>query len=232
MPDAKTGRPETGRPGLQSRLYVFDLDGTLVASRRDLADSVNALLEDLGCASLSEGLIGTMVGDGAKQLVERALAAAGVGHPPTDALDRFLEHYDRRLLVHTRPYDGIVEMLERLADAGVHRAVLTNKPQPAAERVIEGLALGRWFDAGVVGAEGEYPRKPDPGGLLALAARAGVPVERTLMIGDGAQDVETARRAGVRVCAARYGFGFPTAAPLLTPADLIIDTPAALLLSI
>lgn len=210
------------------RLFVFDLDGTLVDSRRDLADSVNALLADLDRDPLSEGLIGTMVGDGAKQLVERALAAAGVEHPPADALNRFLDHYDRRLLVHTRPYDGIVDLLGRLVDAGATSAVLTNKPQEAAERVIDGLDLRRWFGARVVGADAEFPRKPDPAGLIALAARAGVPIAETLMIGDGAQDVETARRAGARVCAARYGFGFPTASPLLAESDLIVDHPSEL----
>ncbi len=214
------------------QLIAFDLDGTLVDSRRDLADSVNALVGELGCDPLSEGLIGTMVGDGARQLVERALAAAGVPHPPANALERFLDHYDRRLLVHTKPYDGIVEMLGALEARGIRRAVLTNKPQSAAERVLDGLALRRWFDAGVVGAEGDYPRKPHPAGLLALAARAGVPIEAALLVGDGGQDVETARHAGARICGARYGFGFPTAAGLLDEADWVIDTPAELLAKI
>ncbi|HEX6322435.1 MAG TPA: HAD-IA family hydrolase [Vicinamibacterales bacterium] len=210
-------------------LAVFDLDGTLVDSRRDLADSVNALLADLGRAPLDQDLIGTMVGDGARQLVERALAEAGVEEPPADALDRFLAHYDRRLLAHTAPYDGVVDMLAALEARGIRRAVLTNKPKAATERVLAGLALRSWFDAGVIGAEGEFPRKPDPAGLLALAARAGVPIEATLMVGDGAQDVETARRAGARICGARYGFGFPTAAGLLDEPDWIVDTPMGLL---
>jgi phosphoglycolate phosphatase len=210
-------------------LIVFDLDGTLVDSRRDLADSVNALLADLGRAPLDAQLIGTMVGDGAVQLVDRALAAAGVAAPPADALDRFLDHYDRRLLVHTAPYEGTVDLLQALEARGIRRAVLTNKLQRATERVLDGLALRRWFDAGVIGAEGEFARKPDPAGLLALAARAGVPIEATLVVGDGGQDVETARRAGARMCAARYGFGFPTAAPLLDESDWIIDAPMGLI---
>lgn len=213
-------------------LIVFDLDGTLVDSRRDLADSVNALLEDLGSAPLSEELIGTMVGDGARQLVDRAIAASGVTEPPRDALERFLDHYDRRLLVHTRPYHGVEGMLAALESRGIKRAVLTNKPQPAAERVLDGLQLARWFDAGIAGAEALYPRKPDPGGLLALARDAGAAMGQVLLVGDGAQDVETARRAGVRMCVARYGFGFATAAPLLDGTELILDAPAALLVSI
>ena len=157
-----------------------------------------------------------------------ALAAAGVAPQPSDALARFLEHYDRRLIVHTRPYDGIVDMLASLRARRVKRGVLTNKPQVAAERVLRGLTLLPWFDAGVIGAEGAHPRKPDPAGLRALAAAAGVPIERTVLVGDGSQDVETARRAGARVCVARYGYGFPTAEPLLVESDWVIDAPSEL----
>jgi phosphoglycolate phosphatase len=210
-------------------LIVFDLDGTLVDSRRDLADSVNALLSELGAEPLSEGLIGTMVGDGARHLVERALAAAGVKTEAAAALETFLALYDERLLVHTRPYGGIVDLLAALEQRGLKRAVFTNKPQAAAERVLAGLDLARWFDAGVLGAEGVHPRKPDPAGLLALARGAGVDISRTLLVGDASQDVETARRARAGMCVARYGFGFPTAAAVLDGSERVIDQPLDLL---
>jgi phosphoglycolate phosphatase len=215
-------------PARNIDLVVFDLDGTLVDSRRDLADSVNALLGERGVSALSESAVGAMVGDGAKQLVERALAAAGL---PDDwrALARFLELYDERLIVHTRPYPGTGNMLASLAERGIRRAVFTNKPQAAAERVLAGLELAHWFDTGVLGAEGAHPRKPDPAGLLWLARQAGVDIARTMMVGDASQDVETARRAGARVCVARYGFGFSTAEPLLDGSETIIDSPAGLL---
>jgi phosphoglycolate phosphatase len=213
-------------------LIAFDLDGTLVDSRRDLADSVNALLADFHRGPLPEDLIGTMVGDGARQLVDRALEAAGVDPAPPDALPRFLDHYDRRLLSHTAPYDGVAGMLAALRDRGVACAVLTNKPQQAADRVLAGLDLMRWFDAGVIGAEAAFARKPDPAGLLALARRCNVSIARTLMVGDGAQDIETARRAGAGVCVARYGFGFATAEPLLDGSELLIDAPVGLLTSL
>ena len=215
------------------QLVLFDLDGTLVDSRRDLADSVNALLGALGRPPLDEAVIGTMDGDGAQQLVERALAASGVDPAPPDALEQFLKIYDARLLVHTQPYAGIVDLLAAIEARGIACGVLTNKPQEAAERVLAGLDLARWFrSGGVIGAEADYPRKPDPAGLLALAERAGAAPARTIMVGDGAQDVETARRAGARVCVARYGFGFPTAEPLLDGSELVIDTPAGLLPSL
>jgi phosphoglycolate phosphatase len=92
-------------------LLVFDLDGTLVDSRQDLADSANALIVSCGGAPQSEAAIGKMVGDGAAALVARALTAAGVTPHPPDALARFLDLYDSRLLEHTRPHDGMREAL-------------------------------------------------------------------------------------------------------------------------
>ena len=210
-------------------LVVFDLDGTLVDSRRDLADSVNALLAEYGAPPLAEQVVGTMVGDGAKQLVERALAASGLAVPIDAALARFLELYDERLVVHTRPYDGVPRMLEALKARGIARAVFTNKPQPAAERVLDALGLTQWFDAGVLGAEAAHPRKPDPAGLLALAALAGAAIGRTLLVGDASQDVETARRGGAPMCVARYGFGFATAEAILDGSEIVIDSAAELL---
>src|SRR5436190_14171779 len=95
------------------RLIVFDLDGTLIDSRRDIADAANALLESCGAPALPEERIGRMVGDGAATLVARAFDASGVERPP-DALERFLQIYQRRLLVHTRPYPGMIDVLEAL----------------------------------------------------------------------------------------------------------------------
>jgi phosphoglycolate phosphatase len=210
-------------------LIVFDLDGTLVDSRRDLADSVNAMLAEFGAAPLAEDVVASMVGDGAKQLVERALARAGVAADADAVLPHFLDLYDERLVVHTKPYDGMLDALEVLAARDIRLAVFTNKPQAAADRVMAALDLAKWFRAGVLGAEGAYPCKPDPAGLFALAGGAGTPLARTLMVGDARQDVETARRAGAGVCVARYGFGFATAEPLLDGSELVNDTPAELL---
>ncbi|HJR59259.1 MAG TPA: HAD-IA family hydrolase [Vicinamibacterales bacterium] len=188
------------------RLAVFDLDGTLVDSRRDLADAANALVIELGGAAIPERAIGDMVGEGAAVLVRRVLTEAGLKADVHDALPRFLALYDARLFDHTRPYDGIVETLETLR-ARLPLAVLTNKPQAATDRMLEGLGLARFFRA-AIGGDTALGRKPDPAGLIELAGRAGVDAGSTVLVGDSPIDLETARRAGTRVVIARYGFGY------------------------
>jgi len=190
------------------RLIAFDLDGTLIDSRKDLADSANQLLGELGAAALPEEQIARMVGEGARVLVERALTAAGVRCDAAAALPRFLAIYDERLLNHTRPYEGI-EHVVRLARARAWTAVLTNKPARPSEQILVALGLRPLFND-LVGGDGPYPRKPDPSGLVAMMERAGATPERTLLVGDSAIDHETARRASVRCCLASYGFGFAT----------------------
>jgi phosphoglycolate phosphatase len=210
------------------RLVVFDLDGTLVDSRRDLADSTNVLLAECGCAPLPEDAIGRMIGDGAATLVARAFAASGCPLP-ADALARFLTIYDGRLLNFTRPYEGIDAMLSEIG-ARATLAVLTNKPLHSTQRILEGLGLARHFDPRrVLGGDGPFPRKPDPAGLKHLAAAENVPLQATLLVGDSLIDWRTARGAGTRVCLARYGFGFE-GFPLgeLATEDAAIDRPAEL----
>jgi len=211
------------------RLIVFDLDGTLVDSRRDIAESANALLETCGARPLSEETIGRMVGAGTATLVARAFAAAGIERP-ADALDRFLAIYDARLLKYTRPYPRIPEVLETLA-ARTPLAVLTNKPLAATRSILFGLGLDRYFDhEAIVGGDGPFARKPDPAGLRHLASRAGVSPSATLLVGDSIVDWQAARNASTGVCLARYGFGFE-GFPVdeLGPSDRLIEAPSELL---
>lgn len=210
-------------------LVVFDLDGTLVDSRRDIADAANALLEEAGAPPLPEERIGRMVGDGAAVLVARAFAA--VGRPaPADALARFIRQYDRRLVAHTRPYDGVPGVLERVATRS-RLAVLTNKPLAAARSILDALDLARFFDpALVVGGDGPLARKPDPAGVRHLAERVGAVLTAVAMVGDSVVDWRTAHAAGTAICVAAYGFGFATF-PVgeLQAADCIAQQPCDLL---
>lgn len=187
------------------RLIAFDLDGTLVDSRRDLADSANELITELGGTPLPEDDIGRMVGEGAAVLVRRALAAAGVADNGR-ALARFLEIYDTRLLRHTRLYDGIVDVV-RFARSLGRVAVLTNKPLAPSQRILEALGIRDLFDA-VVGGDGPLGRKPAPDALKALMREAGATAKTTVLVGDSAIDHETASRAGVSCCLVSFGFGF------------------------
>jgi phosphoglycolate phosphatase len=191
----------------RSRLVVFDLDGTLVDSRRDLAESANTVLAEFGCGPRSEEEIGRMVGDGAATLVARAFAASGRPQPAS-ALARFLAIYNRRLLQFTRPYPGIPEVLESLSST-LPLAVLTNKPIGPTQEILAGLDLAGFFTPSrVVGGDGPFPRKPDPAGLRHLASAAGRDIGETVLVGDSVIDCRTARAAGARVCVAAYGFGF------------------------
>jgi phosphoglycolate phosphatase len=189
------------------RLIAFDLDGTLIDSSRDLAESVNELLIDLGARPLPQETVTRMIGEGAKVLVRRALAASGIPEDPA-AIDRFLTIYDRRLLDHTRPYEGIPDVV-RAARQHARVAVLTNKPLAPSEKVLAGLGMRELFDD-VVGSGGPYPRKPDPTALFALMKRAGATPERTLMVGDSRIDYETAKSAATRCCLVGYGFSTHT----------------------
>jgi phosphoglycolate phosphatase len=209
-------------------LIVFDLDGTLIDSRRDIAEAANTLLEECGAAPLPEERIGRMVGDGAATLVARALAAVGMAAPP-DALERFVAIYGRRLLRHTRPYPGIPDVLSQLSQRAA-LALLTNKPLAATREILEGLDLARYFGASVIGGDGPFPRKPSPSGLQHLAAAVGAPADATMLVGDSAIDWRTARAASTAICLARYGFGFESV-PVseLGPADRLIDAPEELL---
>ena len=189
------------------RLVVFDLDGTLVDSRRDIAESANATLEAFGATPLSEEAIGRMVGDGAPLLVARAFAAVGL-KKPSEALERFLSIYNGRLLTHTRPYEGMVEVLDDLAPR-LELAVLTNKPLAATRTILDGLDLTRYFPADrILGGDGPFPRKPDPAGLRHLMALSGASPEETVLVGDSVIDWRTTRASATQACLAKYGFGW------------------------
>lgn len=205
-------------------LIVFDLDGTLVNSRRDLADAANALLVERGGQPLPADDIASMVGEGAALLVRRVLAAAGLNPADEGALPRYLQLYSERLLAHTRLYDGTREVLATLSRQHT-LAVLTNKPVRLSRDILSGLEVGQYF-VNVFGGDGPHPRKPSPAGLVAMMRECAHAPRDTVMVGDSKIDMATARAAGTRLCVARYGFGFRAEEMPLQASDLVIDAPS------
>lgn len=208
------------------RLIVFDLDGTLIDSRQDLADSANALIVERGGRPLPVEAITGMVGEGAALLVRRALTAAGLEPDLQTALPRFLELYDERLLAHTTLYEGTREALSTLAGVAT-LGVLTNKPQKPTETILAGLDIAGYFRQ-VIGGDTPFGRKPDPAGLRHLVEAAGVPPGEAVLVGDSAIDLRTARAANVPICLVRYGFGFPLVSAELRGDETIADSPRSL----
>jgi len=190
--------------GVSTALVVFDLDGTLVDSSRDLAAATNAAIATLapGAAPLPTEVVRSFIGDGAALLVSRSLAGAGVDLPVERVLPVFLDCYRQRLLDTTRLYPGVLEALDRLRDRTL--AVLTNKPGDLSRSILSGLGVGDRF-ARVWGG-GDFPgRKPDPAGLRLLIDELGATPPQTLLVGDSAVDVRTGRAAGVRTVGVTYG---------------------------
>ena len=207
-------------------LIVFDLDGTLIDSRLDIANSTNEVLVSFGAEPLPIDDVAAMVGDGAQMLVRRAMRAIGREFVP-EALDRFRDIYDRRLLEHTRAYEGIAGLLESIASVA-SLAVLSNKPETPSRRLLEALGLATHLREVIGGDTPGFARKPDPGGLLYLIAGVGAAPRTTMMVGDSMIDVETARRASARVCVARYGFGHLRAGLTLRPEEHAVESVAEL----
>ncbi len=200
MSDAVT--PVSGFPW---PVVFFDLDGTLVDSASDIAASVNRLLVELGHDPVAEATVRSWIGDGARRLVDQALAHVGESRGVDEVMPRFMRHYADCLLLDPRLYPGVAATLAALQAAGVRMAVCTNKPAQFVPPLLEAMGIAHHFDA-VLGA-GELPeRKPDPAPLHHLAARFGVPVTQCLMVGDSSADAGAAIAAGAPLVLVTYGY--------------------------
>lgn len=199
---------------------LFDLDGTLVDSRADLAASVNLMLGELGRESLPDEAIIGFVGEGARLLVERSLRASqglsdetapnGPNNPsnPSNgqisaALAIFMRHYRDHLMDRTELYPGVREALDRLD--GIPKAIITNKPYQFSVAILEALGLSDRFPV-VIGGDSLPERKPSPLMLLEGARRCGATPAQTLMIGDSRIDIAAGRNAGMATCGFVGGF--------------------------
>lgn len=211
-------------PAQRIRLIVFDLDGTLIDSRRDLTNSINAMLEEFGRQPLPEEIIATYIGDGATMLVRRALGDPDDEPLVERALMHFLAHYKVHKLDFTTVYPGVFSSLDaiRTHPDGTQRklAILTNKPVRASREICEGLDLARYMFC-IYGGNSFATKKPEPEGLNAIIREAGVSPGETLMIGDSSVDILTARRAGTRVIGCRFGLSSHTVESI--PSDCLVD---------
>jgi len=188
------------------RAILFDLDGTLLDTLEDLADSTNAALAELGFPEHPVEAYKQFVGDGIENLVRRAMPQE---RPSEGLLARGIElsrrQYAERWANKTRPYPGIPEFLDTLKHRHIAMAVLSNKPHEFTQLCVTRL-LPNWQFEAIQGATPELPRKPDPGGALAIAAKMGVAPAEVLYLGDTNTDMQTAVRAGMFPVGALWGF--------------------------
>ena len=206
-------------PRAGARLVVFDLDGTLIDSSQDLAAAVNRALRRAApdAPSLPEDVVRTFIGSGARVLITRSVAEAGLPQSVDDVLALFLEEYRRGLLDATRLYPGTEAALSRLRDRRL--AVLTNKPGDMSRAILEGLGVADRFFR-IYGAGDVDARKPDPAGLRRIAEEAGVDAAEAVMVGDSGIDVRTGRAAGA--CTAGVTYGFDADSFRADPPDILV----------
>jgi phosphoglycolate phosphatase len=193
---------------LRPAALVFDLDGTLIDSRRDITTAINQTRDGYGLPPLALEQVINMVGEGARVLIERALGSDIPSHQIDEALATYLDHYRDVCLDETHPYPGIEEMLSALAGA-YPLALLSNKGESLSRKVLAGLGLDRFFRE-ILGGDSLPTRKPDPSGLRLLAERLGFPVERVMLVGDTRIDAETAQNAGAPFALVEWGFPRPS----------------------
>ena len=218
MSDHGHGTKDDGRfSGV--RALIFDLDGTLIDSKLDLAHAVNAMLFHKGRAELTHETVFSYVGNGAGTLVRKALGEGTTDAEAEDALAYFLVYYREHMLDNTVAYPGVMEALSSLEKHPM--AVLTNKPVVFSKAILDGLGLSRYFRF-VYGGNSFATKKPDPMGVEVLLRDLAAAPREAMMIGDSDVDVRTARNAGIWACGVSYGLGME--GMRAHPPDLMLDS--------
>ena len=216
-------------PSARIRLLVFDLDGTLINSQRDLAIAVNAMLTHFGRRPHPEAVIADYIGDGALMLVRRALGdpegSASDDAFVKEAFDFFVHAYNHHMLDNTPPSPGVLDALARIRAArpDIKMAVLTNKPVRPSRALCDHFRISPFLFQNY-GGNSFHTKKPDPLGLQTLMQEAGVSPEQTVMVGDSAVDVLTARNAGAWSIGCTFGLSTHTLIP--AGPDVTVDSPA------
>ena len=200
-------------------LVIFDLDGTLIDSKTDLVNSVNATRGEMGKAPIPEELVSSYIGNGAPVLIQRALGPEATEAELKHALEFFLVHYRQHCVDSTVLYPAIGNSLQAMHEAGVALAVLTNKPVRISRLIMEHLGVNNLMFQIYGGNSFEF-KKPNPMGIQALRAESPADTAVTWMVGDTSVDIQTARNAGVSACGVAWGF--QPEAFLVDAPDLII----------
>jgi phosphoglycolate phosphatase len=207
-------------------LIIFDLDGTLIDSSKDLTISTNATRAHFDLPPLDEKVVSSYVGNGAPVLIRRAMGTGASEETVASALAFFLKYYRAHALENTKLYTGVRGMIEDLARDGHRLGVLTNKPRKISFDILAALRIERLF-LHVYGGDTLPNKKPNPAGILLMAKETAVPVSDTLMVGDSKVDVQTARNAGARSCGVTWGFQPETFDEF--PPDFIVERPVDLI---
>lgn len=181
-------------------LFLFDLDGTLSDSKKDLVTAINHTLVSFGFSELPEDDIVALIGKGVSKLLSNF---TGDGAAKYETFRVYLEHLDKHLLDTTRPFPGVVETLSTITQK---KAVVTNKLKSMAERVIIGLGIADEIDL-IVGADTAKSMKPNPDPIIFALRQFKADPSRTVMVGDTTDDIQAAKAAGVIPCGVTYGFG-------------------------
>ncbi len=190
---------------METTSIFFDLDGTLIDSKLDLANSLNAAFEAFSLPTLDNERIYSFVGNGVRRLIEDSLRFVNALDRFDDVFYYFLSHYDDHLLVNTRLYDGVEETLEELKSKDKKLFVVTNKSFRFAYKILKGLGVDKLFDE-IVGGDTFKAKKPDPMPIIELSKRHNVDLSYALVVGDSENDLEAARRIDVNAAWAAYGF--------------------------
>ncbi len=209
---------------LAVKVVIIDLDGTLIDTAPDLAAAANAMLEELGMPTYDAGRVATWIGNGIGRLTKRVLTGELDGEPAADLYERayalLCRHYGAAVSVHSRPYAGVVEGLERLRSIGFKLACLTNKAEAFTAPLLKDLGLARYFKL-VVSGDTLPKSKPDPLPLLHICNYFGTPPEEAVLVGDSVNDTEAARAAGMPVICVTYGYSRGIDVRQLKPAAVI-----------
>ena len=193
---------------MKRHTIVFDLDGTLVDTARDLANSTAHALSLIGVPPPKFESLRPYVSTGARGMIEFSLREANRGLPKEDVdslLDRFLTHYDAHIAVDSKPYPDVIKVLDQLKLDGVRLAVCTNKREKLARKLLRELDMLKYFNA-VTGRDTLPVHKPDPGHLIGTVILADGDLSRAIMVGDSETDIMTARSASIPVIAVSFGY--------------------------